>query len=148
VEEHAIDGTEKKLYVHRKGATRAFGPGHPSLPQDLQAVGQPVLIGGTMGTASFILAGTAGAMDLSFGSCCHGAGRAMSRSQATKRWHGKDVVMHLSQKGIIIKSPSWRGVAEEAPGAYKDVIAVVDATEKAHLAHKVARLEPLICVKG
>jgi tRNA-splicing ligase RtcB len=148
VEEHAIDGARKKLYVHRKGATRAFGPGDSSLPQDLRAVGQPVLIGGTMGTASFILAGTAEAMDLSFGSCCHGAGRAMSRTQATKRWHGKDIVMHLSQKGIIIKGASWRGIAEEAPGAYKDVTAVVDATEKAHLANKVARLEPLICVKG
>jgi tRNA-splicing ligase RtcB len=148
VEEHATDGTKKKLYVHRKGATRAFGPGHPSLPQDLRAVGQPVLIGGTMGTASFILAGREEAMTLSFGSCCHGAGRAMSRTQATKRWHGKDIVMHLAQKGIIIKGASWRGIAEEAPGAYKDVTAVVDATEKAGLANKVARLEPLICVKG
>jgi len=148
VEEHEIDGRQKKLYVHRKGATRAFGPGHPSLPKDLQATGQPVLIGGTMGTASFILAGTEEGMTLSFGSCCHGAGRAMSRSQATKRWHGKDIVMHLAQKGIIIKGTSPRGIAEEAPGAYKDVTAVVDATEKAHLAQKVARLEPLICVKG
>ncbi len=148
VEEHEIDGRKKKLYVHRKGATRAFGPGHPSLPEDLQATGQPVLIGGTMGTASFILAGTAEGMTLSFGSCCHGAGRAMSRSQATKRWHGKDVVMHLAQKGIIIKGTSPRGIAEEAPGAYKDVTAVVDATETAGLAKKVARLEPLICVKG
>jgi tRNA-splicing ligase RtcB (3'-phosphate/5'-hydroxy nucleic acid ligase) len=134
--------------VHHNGATRAFGPGHPSLPEDLQATGQPVLIGGTMGTASFILAGTAEGMTLAFGSCCHGAGRAMSRSQATKRWHGKDVVMHLAQKGIIIKGASPRGIAEEAPGAYKDVTAVVDATETAGLANKVARLEPLICVKG
>jgi tRNA-splicing ligase RtcB len=148
VEEHEIDGRKKKLYVHRKGATRAFGPGHPSLPEDLQASGQPVLIGGTMGTASFILAGTTEGMTLSFGSCCHGAGRAMSRSQATKRWHGKDVIMHLAQKGIIIKGASPRGIAEEAPGAYKDVTAVVDATETAGLARKVARLEPLICVKG
>jgi tRNA-splicing ligase RtcB len=148
VEEHEIDGRKKKLYVHRKGATRAFGPGHPSLPQDLQATGQPVLIGGTMGTASFILTGTEEGMALSFGSCCHGAGRAMSRSQATKRWKGKDIVMYLAQKGIIIKGTSPRGIAEEAPGAYKDVTAVVDATEKAGLAKKVARLEPLICVKG
>jgi tRNA-splicing ligase RtcB len=148
VEEHFIDGEKKKLYVHRKGATRAFGPGDPSLPADLRPVGQPVLIGGTMGTASYILAGTTESMRLSFGSACHGAGRAMSRTQATKRWKGKDVVMRLSHRGIIIKSPSWRGVAEEAPGAYKDVAAVVDATEKAGLANKVARLEPLICVKG
>jgi len=148
VEEHSLDGRKKKLYVHRKGATRAFGPGHPSLPQDLRAVGQPVLIGGTMGTASFILVGTEEGMDLAFGSCCHGAGRAMSRTQASKRWHGKDILMHLAQKGIIIKGASPRGIAEEAPGAYKDVVAVVDATEKAGLANKIARLEPLVCVKG
>ncbi|MBP7051477.1 MAG: RtcB family protein [Phycisphaerae bacterium] len=148
VEEHKIDGKPRKLYVHRKGATRAFGPGHPSLPEDLRPVGQPVLIGGTMGTASYILAGTNEGMGLSFGSCCHGAGRAVSRSQATKRWHGKDIVMHLAQKGIVIRGSSMRGIAEEAPGAYKDVSVVVDATEKAGLARKVARLEPLACVKG
>ncbi|MBN1359502.1 MAG: RtcB family protein [Sedimentisphaerales bacterium] len=148
VEEHLIDGRPRKLYIHRKGATRAFGPGHPALPADLKSVGQPVLIGGTMGTASFILTGTQTGMALSFGSCCHGAGRAMSRSQATKRWHGKDVVSHLAQKGIIIKGTSLRGVAEEAPGAYKDVTVVVDATERAGLARKIARLEPMICVKG
>jgi len=148
VEEHEIDGQRKKVYVHRKGATRGFGPGHPSLPEDLRAVGQPVLIGGTMGTSSFILAGTAEGMDRSFGSCCHGAGRAMSRSQAKKRWHGKDVVKHLAQKGILIRGASLRGIAEEAPGAYKDVTVVVEATEKAGLARKVARLEPLLCVKG
>lgn len=148
VEEHEIDGRLRKLYVHRKGATRAFGPGHPSLPEDFRAVGQPVLIGGTMGTASYILAGTTEGMNLAFGSCCHGAGRAMSRSQATKRWHGKDIIMHLAQKGIVIKGSSLRGIAEEAPGAYKDVTLVVDATEKAGLARKVARLEPLVCVKG
>jgi tRNA-splicing ligase RtcB len=148
VEEHTVDGQAMQLYIHRKGATRAFGPGHPALPADLQKTGQPVLIGGTMGTASYILAGTEQGMELSFGSCCHGAGRAMSRKQAAKRWHGKDVVRHLHQKGIVIKGTSLRGVAEEAPGAYKDVTVVVDATEKAGLATKVARLEPLICVKG
>ena len=148
VEEHFIDGRKKKLYVHRKGATRAFGPGDPSLPKDLQPVGQPVLIGGTMGTASYILVGTAEGMNLSFGSCCHGAGRAMSRSQASTRWKGKDIIMHLAEKGILIRGASARGIAEEAPGAYKDVAAVVDATETAGLAKKVARLEPLICVKG
>jgi tRNA-splicing ligase RtcB len=148
VEEHEVDGVKRTLYVHRKGATRAFGPGHPSLPKALQAVGQPVLIGGTMGTASYILAGTEEGMHLSFGSCCHGAGRAMSRTQATKRWKGKDIVMHLAQKGILIRGASARGIAEEAPGAYKDVTAVVDATETAGLAKKVVRLEPLICVKG
>lgn len=148
VEEHRVDGKAMNLYVHRKGATRAFGPGHPALPDDLQTTGQPVLIGGTMGTASYILAGTEKGMELSFGSCCHGAGRAMSRKQASKRWHGKDVVKHLYERGILIKGTSLRGVAEEAPGAYKDVTVVVDATEKAGLAKKVARLEPLICIKG
>jgi tRNA-splicing ligase RtcB len=148
VEEHTVDGRSRRLYVHRKGATRAFGPGHPSLPSDLRKVGQPVLIGGTMGTASYILTGTEKSMSLSFGSCCHGAGRAMSRKQATKRWHGQDVIRVLAEKGIIIRGASKRGVAEEAPGAYKDVGAVVDATEKAELAKKVAKLEPMICVKG
>jgi len=148
VEEHVVDGRPTKLYVHRKGATRAFGPGHPDLPEDLQATGQPVLIGGTMGTSSYILAGTREGMELSFGSCCHGAGRAMSRKQASKRWHGKDVVNHLSSKGILIRGASLRGIAEEAPGAYKDVNVVVDTTEQAGLARKIARLEPMVCVKG
>ncbi|MFQ6036111.1 MAG: RtcB family protein [Sedimentisphaerales bacterium] len=148
VEEHIVEGKSTKLYVHRKGATRAFGPGHPSLPADLRRAGQPVLIGGTMGTASYILAGTEKGMSLSFGSCCHGAGRAMSRKQATKRWHGNEVIKELARRGIIIRGASRRGVAEEAPGAYKDVTAVVNATDKAKLAKKVAQLEPLICVKG
>ncbi len=148
IEEHTVNGKSKKLYVHRKGATRAFGPGHPSLPADLKKAGQPVLIGGTMGTASYILTGTEKGMSLSFGSCCHGAGRAMSRKQATKRWLGKDVLRELAQKGIIVRGASNRGIAEEAPGAYKDVNDVVDATDKAELAKKVAKLEPLICVKG
>jgi tRNA-splicing ligase RtcB len=148
VEEHNVEGKTVKLYVHRKGATRAFGPGHSSLPVNLKKVGQPVLIGGTMGTASYILVGTEKGMSLSFGSCCHGAGRAMSRKQATKRWHGRDIIRELSEKGIIIRGASTRGVAEEAPGAYKDVSVVVDATEKAGLAKKVAKLEPMICVKG
>jgi len=148
VEEHTVDGKSRRLYVHRKGATRAFGPGHPSLPADLKKAGQPVLIGGTMGTASYVLAGTEKSMSLSFGSCCHGAGRAMSRTQATKKWHGKDILRDLAQRGVIIRGASTRGIAEEAPGAYKDVGEVVDATDKAELAKKVAKLEPLICVKG
>ncbi|MHC4292991.1 MAG: RtcB family protein [Planctomycetota bacterium] len=148
LEEHEVNGNKKKLFVHRKGATRAFGPGHESLPDDLKPTGQPVLIGGTMGTASYILVGTDEGMKLSFGSCCHGAGRAMSRKKAMKRWHGRDVVRNLANKGIIIRGTSLRGVAEEAPGAYKDVTTVVNATEKARLAKKVVKLEPLICVKG
>jgi tRNA-splicing ligase RtcB len=148
VEEHVLDGRSKRLFVHRKGATRAFGPGHPDIPPALREVGQPVLIGGTMGTASYILAGTREGMERAFGSACHGAGRAMSRTQATKRWKGREVVDQLEKQGILIRTPSYRGVAEEAPGAYKDVSAVVDAADEAQLARKVARLEPLICVKG
>jgi tRNA-splicing ligase RtcB len=148
VEEHEIDGVRKRLFVHRKGATRAFGPGHPDLPLALRAAGQPVLIGGTMGTASYILAGTQEGMTHAFGSACHGAGRSMSRHQALKQWKGRDVVMYLASRGILIRSPSLRGVAEEAPGAYKDVGAVADAADHAKLAHKVARLEPLVCIKG
>src|SRR5438309_511349 len=148
VEEHHVNGDVKRLFIHRKGATRAFGPGHPDVPEPFRAVGQPVLIGGTMGTGSYILCGTAEGMRLSFGSACHGAGRNMSRVQATKKWRGREVVDELARRGILIRSPSLRGVAEEAPGAYKDVSAVVDATEQAKLARKVARLEPLLCVKG
>src|SRR6266571_1306952 len=148
VEEHHVNGDVKRLFIHRKGATRAFGPGHPDVPEPFRAVGQPVLIGGTMGTGSYILCGTAEGMRLSFGSACHGAGRSMSRTQATKKWRGREVVDELARRGILIRSPSFRGVAEEAPGAYKDVSAVVDATEQAKLARKVARLEPLLCVKG
>jgi tRNA-splicing ligase RtcB len=148
VEEHAIGGRLKRLYVHRKGATRAFGPGHPDIPPALRAIGQPVLIGGTMGTASYILCGTREGMARSFGSACHGAGRSMSRHQATRQWRGRDVVDDLARRGIIVRSPSLRGVAEEAPGAYKDVTAVVDAADRAGLARIVARLEPMVCIKG
>jgi tRNA-splicing ligase RtcB len=148
VEEHQVDGARKHLHVHRKGATRAFGPGHPDLPAPFAQIGQPVLIGGTMGTASYILVGTREGMALSYGSACHGAGRSMSRHQATRQWRGRDVVDELAGRGILIRSTSHRGVAEEAPGAYKDVSAVVDAADQAKLARKVARLEPIICVKG
>jgi tRNA-splicing ligase RtcB (3'-phosphate/5'-hydroxy nucleic acid ligase) len=148
VEEHIVDGRRRQLFVHRKGATRAFGPGHPEIAPALRAVGQPVLIGGTMGTASYILAGRQEGMTLAFGSACHGAGRSMSRHQALRQWKGREVIAHLASRGILIRSPSTRGVAEEAPGAYKDVSAVADAAEEAKLAYKVARLEPLICIKG
>lgn len=147
-EEHEIDGRRKHVFVHRKGATRAFGPGHPSLPPGLRDVGQPVLIGGSMGTASYALVGTAAGMTHSFGSACHGAGRSMSRHQAFRQWKGRQVIDELAARGIIVRSPTSRGVAEEAPGAYKDVTAVVDAADAAGLARKVARLTPLVCVKG
>jgi tRNA-splicing ligase RtcB len=147
-EEHDVDGVRRRLFVHRKGATRAFGPGHPDVPEPFRSVGQPVLIGGTMGTASYILAGTASGMEIAFGSACHGAGRAMSRHAAKKRWRGREVVDELAARGILVRSPSLRGVAEEAPGAYKDVGAVANAAEQAGLARRVARLKPLACVKG
>jgi tRNA-splicing ligase RtcB len=148
VEEHRVEGKSCKLYIHRKGATRAFGPGHADLPESLRAAGQPVLIGGSMGTGSYVLAGTKESEARSFSSACHGAGRAMSRHQAYRTWKGRQVTDELAARGILIRSPSSRGVAEEAPGAYKDVSAVVDAAEAAGLAHKVARVEPLICIKG
>lgn len=148
LEEHLVDDQLRQIYVHRKGATRAFGPGHPDLPAAFRESGQPVLIGGSMGTASHILAGNKGNDALSFSSACHGAGRAMSRRKAYKTWKGRQVADSLYEQGIIIRSPSSRGVAEEAPGAYKDVNAVVEAADMAGLARKVARLSPVICIKG
>ncbi|CAI8780054.1 RtcB family protein [Methylococcus capsulatus] len=147
-EEHLVEGKRRRLHVHRKGATRAYGPGHPDLPAAFAETGQPVLIGGSMGTASYILAGTSGSETLSFASACHGAGRSMSRHQATRTWQGREVIDQLAERGILIRSPSYRGVAEEAPGAYKDVHAVVQASDRAGLARLVARLEPIICIKG
>ena len=148
LETHVIDGEPRELFVHRKGATRAYGPGHPDIPEALRDAGQPVIIGGSMGTCSYILAGTTQSEGLAFSSACHGAGRAMSRRQATRQWHGRQLVDELRDRGIIVRSPSLRGVAEEAPGAYKDVTAVVDAADTAGLARKVARVEPMVCVKG
>jgi tRNA-splicing ligase RtcB len=148
VEEHRVDGGTRKLYVHRKGATRAFGPGHADVPAAFRDAGQPVLIGGSMGTGSYVLAGTRESEALAFSSACHGAGRAMSRRQALETWQGRQVVDDLAARGILVTSPSMRGVAEEAPGAYKDVSAVVDAADAAGLARKVARVEPLVCIKG
>ena len=152
VESHRVGGKnaggKRDLYVHRKGATRAFGPGHPDVPEPLRAAGQPVLIGGSMGTGSYVLAGTKASEALAFSSACHGAGRAMSRHQALRTWKGRQVVDDLAARGILIKSPSMRGIAEEAPEAYKDVSAVVDAADRAGLAKTVARLEPIVCIKG
>lgn len=148
VETHVVDGKRRVLFVHRKGATRAFGPGHENLPEVLRPVGQPVLIGGSMGTGSYVLVGETGAEERAFSSACHGAGRAMSRHAALKQWSGRRIVDELAAQGILIRSPSTRGVAEEAPGAYKDVTAVVLAAEQAGLARRVARLRPLICIKG
>jgi tRNA-splicing ligase RtcB len=147
-EDHVVDGRLRRLFVHRKGATRAFGPDHPSLPAPYKNFGQPVLIGGTMGTASFVLVGMQESEAVAFSSSCHGAGRRMSRHEATRHWSGRDVIDKLAAHGILVRSPSQRGVAEEAPDAYKDVNAVVDAAHEARLSKKVARLAPLICIKG
>ncbi len=147
-EEHEAGGKMRKLFVHRKGATRAFGPGYKDLPDEYKKVGQPVLIGGTMGTCSYILAGTKESERKALSSSCHGAGRAMSRRQATKKYRGREVVSSLSSKGIVVKSPSMRGVAEEAPGAYKNVTDVVEAADHAGLSKLVAKLDPIVCVKG
>jgi len=146
-EQHA-DSEARLLYVHRKGATRAWGPGHPGVPPRYREIGRPVLIGGSMGTESWVLAGMASSEATAFSSACHGAGRSMSRNQARKRWQGRQVVDTLAARGITVRSPSQRGVAEEAPGAYKDVAAVVLASERAGLARRVARLQPVICIKG
>ena len=148
VETHMVNGKKKRLFVHRKGATRSFGPGRSDLPQEYRHIGQPVLIGGTMGTSSYILVGTEEGMNSAFGSACHGAGRAMSRTQAKRKWHGREVVASLEEQGVMVRGHSFSGIAEEAPGSYKDVTEVVDAAHHADLAHKVARVKPIACVKG
>ncbi|HBY07773.1 MAG TPA: RNA-splicing ligase RtcB [Chloroflexi bacterium] len=148
VEEHVVDGKKLKVCVHRKGATRAFGPGFPGLPAEYQKIGQPVLVPGSMGTASWVLVGTEGSMQRSFGSTCHGAGRTMSRSQAKKQIWGEDLRKELEGEGIHIRTGSLAGLAEEAPAAYKDVDAVVETVTGAGIARKVARLVPLVVVKG
>ncbi len=145
---HFIDGKQQCLFVHRKGATRSFGPGHPDLPAHYINTGQPVIIGGSMGTRSYILTGMKQAEIKSLSSACHGAGRAISRTQASKKWHGRELIQQLEHRGILIRSISYRGVAEEAPEAYKDVKDVVEAAHVAGLAKKVAHMVPIICIKG
>jgi tRNA-splicing ligase RtcB len=148
VEYHMVNGKRKKLYVHRKGATRAWGPGRPELPEAYREVGQPVIIGGSMGTASYILVGTTRGEEKAFGSACHGAGRTMSRHQAIKSFRAEELIERLRKKGIIVMGKSKKGLAEEAPEAYKDVSLVIEATCKAGLTKKVAKLLPLGCIKG
>lgn len=148
VEEYEIEGLKKKLIVHRKGATRAFPPGSIELVEEFRTVGQPVLIPGSMGTASYVLLGTQGAMEQSFGSTCHGAGRRMSRSQAMREINGAQLKHRLADEGIVIEAGSVKGIAEEAPQAYKDVDVVVDVVATAGIAKKLARLRPLAVIKG
>ncbi len=148
IEEHVVDGTLKSLLVHRKGSTRAFGPGRKEVPERYRKIGQPLLVGGSMGTASYILSGTELGMEESFGSAIHGAGRLLSRMKAKKLWRGKKIISDLGKEGISIRSRSMSGIAEEAPGAYKDIDAVVDIMARAGVNRKVARLKPLACIKG
>ena len=148
IETHLIGGKAVKVCVHRKGATRAFGPGSLDLPSEYQSIGQPVLVPGSMGTASWVLTGTSKSMELTFGSSCHGAGRKMSRSQAKKSIRGEKLCSELESNGIHIRAGSLAGLAEEAPQAYKDVDAVVDAVTGAEIARKVARLTPVAVIKG
>lgn len=148
VETHKVDGGNKKVWVHRKGATRAFPAGHAEVPQDYRSKGQPVLIPGSMGTSSWVLVGTAKAMDLSFGSTAHGAGRMMSRSAAKRKYWGGDIKTGLEKRGIVVRAASTMVLAEEADPAYKNVDMVADVSDKVGIATKVARLVPLAVVKG
>lgn len=148
VEEHRIDGNSLRVCVHRKGATRAFGPGAPGLVAEFSEIGQPVLIPGSMGTESYILLGTSGSMEKTFGSTCHGAGRVMSRAKAKKTVRGERLRQELQSRGIVVRAGSMSGLAEEAPVAYKDVTRVVEVVERADIGRKLARLEPIAVIKG
>ncbi|MDO8691930.1 MAG: RtcB family protein, partial [Dehalococcoidia bacterium] len=148
MEPYLVGGKMRMLCVHRKGATRAFPPGHPGVPEKYRAVGQPVLIPGDMGRYSYLLAGTQRAMDETFGSTCHGAGRLQSRSAAKKSLRGVDVAQVLKQKGITVKAAARGSLAEEASEAYKDVKDVVRVVDRAGISHKVARMRPMVVIKG
>jgi tRNA-splicing ligase RtcB len=147
-EEHTVDGRLKRLWVHRKGATRAFPPGHPEIPSRYRKVGQPVIIPGDMGRASWVLVGQPGSMAQSFGTTCHGAGRAMSRMAAVKEAGGRRIDRELEAKGVIARARSHRGLAEEQPKAYKNVDDVVEVVDRAGLSKKVARMRPIGVIKG
>jgi tRNA-splicing ligase RtcB len=148
IETHTVNGQTVRVCVHRKGATRAFGPGFEGLPLEYRPLGQPVLVPGSMGTASWVLLGTEGSMQKSFGSTCHGAGRVMSRRQAKREIWGKDLREQLESQGIYVRAGSMPGLAEEAPQAYKDVDAVIEVVARAGIAAKVARLKPVAVIKG
>jgi tRNA-splicing ligase RtcB len=148
LEQHDVEGIRKPVWVHRKGATRAFPPGHPEIPGTYQQIGQPVLIPGDMGRASWILAGQAGSMEQTFGTACHGAGRMMSRTAAVKAAQGRRIDRELLSRGVVARARSWKGLAEEQPDAYKDVDLVVDVVDRAGLAKKVARMRPIGVIKG
>jgi tRNA-splicing ligase RtcB len=148
IETHLVDGRERKVCVHRKGATRAFGPGHPEIPSAYRAVGQPVLVPGDMGRCSYVLVGTEGAMRDTFGSTCHGAGRTMSRHKARSAARGRDIIRELGDRSIVVMAESRGTLDEEISEAYKDVTEVVDVCAGAGISRKVAQLRPLGCMKG
>jgi len=148
LEEHEIDGKKRKVYVHRKGATRAFPAGHPELPKIYQKTGQPVIIPGSMGTASYLLVGTEKGFRETFGSTAHGAGRVMSRHEAMRQFRGEQVKADLEKKGIYVRSASWKGIAEEAPGVYKDIDEVVKVSHEVGIGNLVVRVVPIGVVKG
>ena len=148
LEEHTIDGRCRRVWVHRKGATRAFPPGHPEVPSAYRGIGQPVIIPGDMGRASWVLVGQPGSMEKSFGTTCHGAGRALSRTASVKQAQGRRIDVELEKQGVIARARSWKGLAEEQPEAYKDVDLVVDVVHRAGLSKKVARLRPIGVIKG
>jgi len=147
-ETHLIDGKEKRVCVHRKGATRAFPPGNKMIPEKYRGIGQPVLIPGDMGRYSYIAVGTEKAMEETFGSSCHGAGRNLSRSKAMKAAKGRNLIEELKEKGIVIQAKGYRTIAEEMPGAYKDVSQVVDVMHKEGITKKVAKFRPVGVIKG
>mgnify|MGYP001115213559 CR=1 FL=1 len=148
IEEHQVNGRKKTLCVHRKGATRAFPPNHPEVPERYREIGQPVLIPGDMGTASYVLVGTDVAMEETFGSTCYGAGRVMSRHEAIRVTKGRSIQRELEDKGITVRAHSHEVLKEEVPDAYKDVDKVVDVCHRAGISTKVARMRPLGVVKG
>jgi|TARA_R110000751_G_scaffold102037_5_gene196488 tRNA-splicing ligase RtcB len=148
IETHKVDGEKLKVLVHRKGATRAFGPGFEDLPKEYLSIGQPVIIPGSMGTCSYILAGTNRSEEISFGSCCHGAGRKLSRTAAKKQVNAPVLKEKLREMGIYVQAGSFKGIAEEAPIAYKDVNEVVETIQDSGIAKKVAKLRPMAVVKG
>jgi tRNA-splicing ligase RtcB len=147
-ETYEIDGRPQKLLVHRKGATRAFGPGNPALSDIFRQTGQPVLVGGSMQTGSYLLVGTKMAEELTFGSTCHGAGRVMSRSAAKKKVRGSDLLHQMEKDGIHVRTASFSGLAEEAGFAYKNVSEVVDTVHRLGISRKIARMQPLANIKG
>jgi tRNA-splicing ligase RtcB len=148
LEEHTVDGRKKMVWVHRKGATRAFPPGHPEVPAMYRAIGQPVIIPGDMGRASWVLVGQQGSMDRTFGTTCHGAGRIMSRTAAVRAAGNRRIDKELEAIGVIARAQSRKGLAEEQPSAYKNVDEVVSVVDQANLSKKVARMRPLGVIKG